>query len=71
MFFSPFVYYGIVLILFVVLLEYGFGFRVWVQGLGSGLGFVWIQGLGLGSGFGFRVEFGIRVCVWFQGLGLI
>ena len=47
MFFSPFVYYGIVLILFVVLLEYGFGFRVWVQGLGSGLGFVWIQGLGL------------------------
>ncbi len=44
---------------------------VWVQDLGSGLGFVWIQGLGLGSGFGFRVEFGIRVCVWFQVLGLI
>jgi hypothetical protein len=48
--YGPFVYYGIVLVLFVVLLEYGFGFRVWVQVrvcLDSGFGFgvrVWVQG---------------------------
>jgi hypothetical protein len=37
-FHTIFVYYGIVLVLFVVLLEYGFGFRVWVC-LDSGFGF--------------------------------